>query len=67
LIFLLIAFLYWLCLKFAFKAEVTYALLMSICGLTMYIGAIDQLVSLLLAFATNTSMANLSPILFMKT
>jgi hypothetical protein len=64
---LLIAFLYWLILKFAMKATVTYALLMSVCGLTMYIGAFDQLVSLLLAFVTNNFMANLSPNIFMHT
>jgi hypothetical protein len=66
LMFFLIVFLYWLIVKFALKGVVTYALLMSVCGLTMYIGAIDQLVSLLLAFATNNSMATLSPTLFMK-
>jgi hypothetical protein len=66
LIFLLIVFLYWLILKFGMKGAVTYALLLSICGLTTYINVIDQLVSLLLSFATGNSMAGLNPLLFMK-
>jgi hypothetical protein len=64
-VFFLIVLIYWLLTKFAFKANVTYALMLAVVGLSMYIGVIDQLVSVLLMYVTGNPLATFSPTIFM--
>jgi hypothetical protein len=65
LMFFLVAAVYWLLAKFALKGDITYALVLSVYGLTAWIGVIDQLLAVILGYATNNMFASLSPTLFM--
>ncbi|MFZ1729811.1 MAG: YIP1 family protein [Bacteroidota bacterium] len=64
IMFFFFSLIYWLAVRFGMKGDVTYALVLSIAGLSAYISSIDQLVGLLLMFVTDNPFANLSPALF---
>jgi len=66
IVFFLIALVYWLIAKFLLKANMTYVLMLSVFGLTAYIGVIDQLISIILGYVTGNFFATLSPTLFME-
>ncbi|PLX30896.1 MAG: hypothetical protein C0600_07200 [Ignavibacteria bacterium] len=63
-VFFFIALLYWLVVRFAMQGDASYGMILSVLGLSAWINAIDQLVSLLLTFITGSMFANLSPALF---
>ena len=65
IVFFLMAVLYWLLAKYALKGDLTYALVLAVYGLTAWIGVIDQLLAVILGYATNNMFATLSPTLFM--
>ena len=64
-VFFLIVLIYWLLVRYAIKGLATYALMLSVVGLSLYIGIIDQLISILLMYVTGQPLATLSPTLFM--
>ncbi|MDT8322760.1 MAG: YIP1 family protein [Bacteroidota bacterium] len=64
IVFFIVALFYWLVVKFALGGEVGYTAILSILGLSNFISILDQLVSLLLSYATGSMFVNLSPILF---
>ena len=65
IMFFVICLLYWLGARFVMKGDATFGLIMSAAGLSTFISAIDQLLSLLLLLVTGKPFANLSPALFM--
>jgi hypothetical protein len=65
IMFFVISLLYWLGARFVMKGDATFGLIMSAAGLSTFISAIDQLLSLLLSLVTGKPFANLSPALFM--
>ena len=64
-VFFILALLYWLVVRFVMRGDVNYSLILSAAGLAAFIGAIDQVVSLLLFLVTGKAFANLSPALFL--
>lgn len=64
IIFFVLALFYWLVVKYALGGDAGYTMILSILGLSNIISILDQLVSLLLSYATGSMFANLSPILF---
>lgn len=64
IMFFVFALLYWLGAKYLMKGDATFGLILSAAGLSTFISAIDQLLSLLLSFLTGKPFANLSPALF---
>jgi hypothetical protein len=64
-VFFLIVLIYWLLARFAFKGRIEYTGMMAIIGLSLYIGIIDQLLSILLMYVTGKPITSLSPALFM--
>jgi hypothetical protein len=65
IVFFIVAGLYWLIVRFVMKGDATFGLILSAVGLSAWINGIDQLVSLLLTFVSDSPFANLSPALFM--
>ena len=65
IVFFIIALLYWVIVRFVMQGDAAYGMMLSVLGLSAWINAIDQLVSLLLTFVTGSMFANLSPALFM--
>lgn len=63
IVFFILALLYWVVLRFIIKGDVTFGLILSAAGLSAYISAIDQLLSLALSFITGDTFANFSPAL----
>lgn len=63
IVFFIIALLYWVVVRFAMQGDAAYGMILSVMGLSAWINAIDQLVSLLLTFITGRMFANLSPAL----
>jgi hypothetical protein len=66
IVFFLMALIYWLLTKYAMKGTAAFAAVLSVYGLTAYIGAIDQVIAIILGYATGNPMATFSPALFMK-
>jgi hypothetical protein len=64
-VFFLVAAVYWLLAKFVLKGQISYALVLAVYGLTAWIGVIDQLLAVILGYATNNMFASVSPTLFM--
>lgn len=64
IVFFIVALFYWLVTKFALGGDAGYTMMLSILGLAAIISILDQLVSLLLSYATGSVFTNLSPILF---
>lgn len=65
LFIIVLGLIYWLILKFLFKGKSGFGLALAAYGLAAYFGAIDQLISLLLALVTNNMFASLSPALLL--
>ncbi len=65
-VFFILALVYWLIVRFLMKGDTTYSLVLSVVGLSAFISAIDQIISILLMVVTGNAMANLSPALFMQ-
>ncbi|MBR9979232.1 MAG: YIP1 family protein [Bacteroidetes bacterium] len=63
IVFFFLALLYWVILRYLFKGDVTFGLVLSAAGLSTYISAIDQLLSLALSFITGETFASFSPAL----
>jgi len=66
IVFFLIALVYWLIIRYGFKGEITFAMLLAVYGLTAYIGLIDQLLAIVLMFVTDNPLATFSPAIFLK-
>jgi hypothetical protein len=66
IVFFILALFYWLVTKFALGGDAGYTAILSILGLSNIISILDQLVSLLLSYATGSVFVNLSPILFVS-
>jgi hypothetical protein len=64
-VFFILCLLYWLIVRFIMKGDTNYSFILSAVGLSAFISAIDQIVSILLMVVTGNAMANLSPALFM--
>ncbi|MCZ7557299.1 MAG: YckD family protein [Bacteroidia bacterium] len=63
-IFFLLCLFYWLIVRFIMKGDTNYSFILSVVGLSAFISAIDQIISILLMVVTGNAMANLSPALF---
>lgn len=66
IVFFLIVLVYWVLARFALKGAITYSLTLIVTGLTMYIGVIEQIVGIILGYATGDFFSTLSPALFME-
>jgi len=66
IIFLAMAFIYWLFLKFAFKGSATFHLVFAAIGLVAYISILDPLISFILSYITGNVFATFSPTMFME-
>ena len=64
-VLLLMALIYWLILKFGFKGSAAYSMIFAAAALTTYIGAIDQIVILLISIVTKNFYATFSLGFFM--
>ncbi len=62
----IIVLIYWVLVRFLGKGNITYSLMLSVMGLTLYFGVIDQILAIILQYATGNYMANLSAGIFMK-
>jgi hypothetical protein len=67
IVYLLVALICWLFLKFAFKGSATFYLVFVAIALVSYILVLDQLLALLLSYITGNQFASFSPALFMET
>lgn len=65
IVFFLIVLVYWFLSRMVFKGSATFALILSVVGLSFYIGVIDQLISILLMYVTGKPLATFSPTLLM--
>jgi hypothetical protein len=66
IVFFLGAMVFWLLVRYALKGPIAYSGMLSIVGLTLFIDGIDQIVSLIVGYASNNLLASFSPALFMK-
>jgi hypothetical protein len=64
-VFFILCLLYWLIVRFIMKGDTNFSFILSVVGLSAFISAIDQIVSILLMVVTGNAMANLSPALFL--
>ncbi|NOY06907.1 MAG: YIP1 family protein [Chlorobi bacterium] len=60
IVFFIMALIYWLLLKFGFKSDVSYKMVLSAYGPVNYIGAIEQILGLLMMFITGSALATFS-------
>jgi len=60
IVFFFMALVYWLLLKFIFKSNVSYKMVLSAYGPVSYIGAIEQILGLLVMFITGNALASFS-------
>ncbi len=63
--FFFMSLVFWIIAKFVLKGEITFALMLSTMGLSLYISIIDQLATLLVGYATGNMLATFSPAAFM--
>jgi hypothetical protein len=61
------ALIYFFMVRVVVRGRTTYAFVLSAFGLALYIGIINQLLSVVLIMATGNYAANISPTIFMKT
>lgn len=66
IIFFLACLIYWLAARFGVKAAITFAGMLSVLGLAMYIDIIDSIAGILVGFLTKNYMATFSPAMFMQ-
>jgi hypothetical protein len=66
IVLMFFVFVYWLLIKFLAKGNATFAIILSVFGLVVYFGVLDQILSIILGAVTQNPYANFSPAIFMK-